>query len=152
MPAGWNASGLPKAKADFALGPEKFQRLLAQTELVDLPPEKILEIGLAELKKEQAAFAEAAKVIDPNKSAVEVFKQIQSEHPTAESLLPDIGKDLEANPQIRDHAQAGDDSFGRSSQGERDTAVSPRHFVRFDGYAGAVRKTRERSVLLCDPA
>jgi len=86
---------LPKAKADFALGAEKFQRFLAQTELVDLPPEKILEIGLAELKKEQEAFAEAAKVIDPDKSAVEVFKQLQSEHPSADALLADVGKNLE---------------------------------------------------------
>jgi len=86
---------LPKASPDFALGEEKYQRLLAETELVDLPPAKILEIGMAELKKEQQAFAEAAKEIDPGKSAREVFKQIQSEHPTPENLLPDIGKDLE---------------------------------------------------------
>ena len=94
--AGWlERERLPKAKTDFALGPEKFQRLLAQTELVDLPPEKILDIGLAELKKEQTAFAEAAKAIDPNRSPVEVFKQIQSEHPSADSLFQDMGKDLE---------------------------------------------------------
>jgi len=52
---------LPKANFDFALGEEKFQRFLAQTELVDLPPQKILEIGMAQLKAEQEAFAEAAK-------------------------------------------------------------------------------------------
>ena len=52
---------LPKASADFALGEEKYRRLLSETELVDLAPEKILEIGLAKLKEEQAAFAEAAK-------------------------------------------------------------------------------------------
>src|SRR5437016_6302287 len=90
---------LPKASPDFALGEEKYQRLLAETELVGLPPAKILEIGMAELKKEQQAFAEAARKIDPGKSAREVFKQIQSEHPTPENLLPAIGKDLE---QIRD--------------------------------------------------
>jgi len=86
---------LPKATADFALGQEKFQRLLKETELVDLPPDKVLEIGLTQLRKEQKAFADAAKRIDSNKSAVEVFKQMQSEHPTPESLLADIGKDLE---------------------------------------------------------
>ena len=86
---------LPKAAADFALGQEKFQRLLKETELVDLPPEKVLEIGLTQLRKEQKAFADAAKRIDSNKSAVEVFKQMQSEHPTPESLLTDIGKNLE---------------------------------------------------------
>ncbi len=86
---------LPKASLDFALGEEKFRRFLAQTELVDLPPQKILEIGMAQLKAEQTAFAEAAKKIDPNKSPIEVFKQIQSEHPTPDKLIPDIAKDLD---------------------------------------------------------
>jgi uncharacterized protein (DUF885 family) len=86
---------LPKASMDFALGEEKFRRFLAQTELVDLSPQKILEIGMEQLKAEQNAFAEAAKKIDPNKSPVEVFKQIQSEHPTPENLIPDIAKDLD---------------------------------------------------------
>ena len=86
---------LPKATADFALGEEKFQRLLKETELVDLAPEKVLEIGLTQLRKEQKAFADAAKKIDANKSPAVVFRQIQSEHPTPESLLGDIGKDLE---------------------------------------------------------
>jgi len=86
---------LPKASMDFALGEEKFGRFLAQTELVDLPPQKILEIGLEQLKAEQAAFAEAAKKIDPNKSPIEVFKQIQSEHPTPQNLIADVAKDLD---------------------------------------------------------
>ena len=86
---------LPKASLDFALGEEKFRRFLAQTELVDLPPQKVLEIGMAQLKAEQEAFAEAAKKIDPNKSPIEVFKQIQSEHPTPDKLIPDVGKDLD---------------------------------------------------------
>src|SRR5216117_594039 len=94
--AGWlEREKLPKASLDFALGEEKFRRFLAQTELVDLPPQKILEIGMAQLKAEQDAFAEAAKKIDPNKPPIEVFKQIQSEHPTPESLIPDVAKDLD---------------------------------------------------------
>src|ERR1700747_2968755 len=86
---------LPKASLDFALGEEKFGRFLAQTELVDLAPQKILEIGMAQLKAEQEAFAEVAKKIDPNKSPIEVFKQIQSEHPTPQNLIPEVAKDLD---------------------------------------------------------
>ena len=86
---------LPKASLDFALGEEKFGRFLAQTELVDLPPQKVLEIGMAQLKAEQDAFAEAAKKIDPNKSPIEVFKQIQSEHPAPDKLISDVAKDLD---------------------------------------------------------
>jgi uncharacterized protein (DUF885 family) len=86
---------LPKVSMDFALGEEKFKRFLAQTELVDLSPQKILEIGMQQLKAEQDAFAEAAKKIDPNKSPIEVFKQIQSEHPAPDKLIPDVAKDLD---------------------------------------------------------
>ena len=86
---------LPKASLDFALGEEKFRRLLAETELVDLPPQKILEIGLEQLKSEQDAFTKAAKIIDPDKSPIEVFRRIQSEHPKPENLIPDVAKDLD---------------------------------------------------------
>lgn len=86
---------LPKATLDFALGEEKFRRFLAQTELVDLPPQKILEIGMTQLKAEQEAFAEAAKKIDPNQPAIDVFKQIQGEHPASDKLIPEVAKDLD---------------------------------------------------------
>ena len=87
---------LPRAVPQFAIGEEKYQRFLAQTELVDLPPAKILELGLSELRHEQEVFAEAAKKIDADKPAPEVFKQIQGEHPTSENLIPEITKRLES--------------------------------------------------------
>lgn len=87
---------LPRATDDFALGREKYRRFLAANEAITLAPERILEIGLAELKREQAAFAAAAHVIDPQKPAPEVFEEIKRDHPTAEALLPDTRKNLES--------------------------------------------------------
>lgn len=87
---------LPKATPEFAIGEEKYRRFLAETELVDLPPTQLLELGLAELKKEQDVFAEAAKKIDETRPAPVVFKQIQGDHPTAENLIPEITKRLDA--------------------------------------------------------
>lgn len=102
--AGWlEREKLPKASADFAVGEEKYQRMLAETEMVDLSPEKVLELGLAKLKEEQEAFAAAAKIIDPDKPATEVYKQVQSEHPTPQSLIPDVAKNLE---QIRKYVSS----------------------------------------------
>jgi len=86
---------LPKASPDFDIGEDKYQKMLAQTELVDLTPEKILEIGLNRLKEEQKIFADAAKIIDSSKPAAEVFKQIQRDHPTAENLIPGVANSLE---------------------------------------------------------
>ncbi len=87
---------LPKADPKgYALGEDKYRKMLAYSEALDIPPAKLLEIGLAELKREQGQFAAAAKIIDPSKPPIEVFKAIQHDHPTSESLLPDIRKHLE---------------------------------------------------------
>jgi len=87
---------LPQATQGFAIGEEKYHRFLAETELVDLPPAKILELGLSELKREQEIFAEAAKKIDESKTAPEVFKAIQSDHPSNDKLIVDVAKRLES--------------------------------------------------------
>ena len=91
---------LPKATGEFALGATKYKQMLANTELVDLPPDKILAIGLQRLKEEQQAFANAAKIIDPKKQPIDVFKEIQNEHPKPGELIPDVAKDLD---QIRQY-------------------------------------------------
>ena len=87
---------LPKAIGEWAIGEEKYRRMLAEGELVDLAPSQLLEIGLAELNREQAAFAEAGVIIDASKPPIEVFKTIQKEHPTPEGLIPDTKKNLDA--------------------------------------------------------
>jgi uncharacterized protein (DUF885 family) len=65
---------LPKAHTHYALGREKYQTMLREGELIDLSPESILAIGLKQLQSEQAAFAAAAKLIEQNRKAIEVFK------------------------------------------------------------------------------
>jgi len=86
----------PAATEDYALGAAKFARMLARGELIDLNPERILELGLSELKREQENFANAARIIDPSKPAIEVYRAIQKDHPTEESLLPDTRRNMEA--------------------------------------------------------
>ena len=87
---------LPKAIGEWAIGEQKYARMLAEGELVTLPPSRVLEIGMEELKKEQAAFEEAAKIIDPNRPAHEVFLDVKKDHPTPETLISDTAKNLEA--------------------------------------------------------
>ena len=87
---------LPWATGRFALGRENFAKMLREGELITQSPEEVLRIGLAELKREQGQFAETAAKIDPRRKPIEVFKAIQHDHPTAEGLIPDTRKDLEA--------------------------------------------------------
>ncbi len=86
---------LPKATAPFALGREGFAARL-KAERIDLAPEKVLELGMAELRREQERFAAAARIIDPTRPAIEVFKAIQKDHPTAENLISDTRRNLES--------------------------------------------------------
>ncbi len=95
--AGWlQKVKLPKANNKYAIGEASYKKMLLYSEGVTLSPEKVLEIGLAELKKQQAVFNAAAKTINPNKKPVEVYHDLQKEHPTPENLIPDVRKNVEA--------------------------------------------------------
>ncbi|MDQ3198438.1 MAG: DUF885 domain-containing protein [Verrucomicrobiota bacterium] len=99
---------LPKAMADFAVGAQKYQQMLADTELVDLSPDKVLAIGLQRLKEEQAIFANAARIIDLKKKPIDVFKAIQNEHPKPGELIAHVAKDLDQIRQwVLDHHIVG---------------------------------------------
>jgi uncharacterized protein (DUF885 family) len=95
---------LANADSSFALGRDGYIAML-KSELIDLTPEQILEIGLRELRAEQQRFAKAAALIDPARQPVEVYRTIQIEHPTADSLLPETRKNLDAIRQfLIDHS------------------------------------------------
>lgn len=87
---------LPKADHRFALGRDTFARMLRDLEMVNQSPEAILELGLRELRKEQAIFAATARQIDSTKPPIDVFIAIQEDHPTAANLIPDTARNLEA--------------------------------------------------------
>lgn len=86
---------LPGANDSFALGREKYVKLLASGEMVTIPPEQLLEIGMRELHRTQQVFADAAKLVAPDKTPLAVYQSIQKEHPTEQSLIPDTAKNLE---------------------------------------------------------
>jgi uncharacterized protein (DUF885 family) len=87
---------LPMAHNNYAIGREKFGKMLREGELITLSPEQILEVGLKRLRLEQQQFVETAKLIAPNKPAIDIFNAIQKDHPTAENLISDTARNLES--------------------------------------------------------
>ena len=85
---------LPKANNKYAIGETSYKKMLLYSEGITLLPEKILEIGLKELKKQQDVFNAAAKTINPNKKPVDVYHDLQKDHPTAENLIPQVRKNV----------------------------------------------------------
>jgi uncharacterized protein (DUF885 family) len=87
---------LPKANNKYAIGVDNYKKMLLYQEEIKLSPDEILAIGMKELKKEQESFNAAAKIIDPNKKPIDVYNEMQKEHPTAQDLIPHARKNIEA--------------------------------------------------------
>ncbi len=87
---------LPKVHNHYAIGRDNYMKMLLYSEDINLSPEKILEIGQEQLKKEQEVFNNAAKIINPNKKPVDVYNDLENEHPTADSLIPSARKTMES--------------------------------------------------------
>jgi hypothetical protein len=86
---------LPKAHNKFALGEEKYKKMLLYQEGISLSPKEILAIGLEELEKEKEVFTSMAQIIDSSKTPVEVYQGLKREHPSSEQLIPSVAESLE---------------------------------------------------------
>ena len=78
---------LPRSNGDFRIGADAFSKKLAYEEMVTTPLDRLLEIGLADLHKNQAEFQRVAKEIDPSRSPSEVLAELQSMHPAPGELM-----------------------------------------------------------------
>lgn len=79
---------LPRSHGEFRIGAENFQKKLLYDEMVDIPIDKLLEIGQADLHKNQAAFDSLAREIDPSKTPRQILEELMKDHPTASQILP----------------------------------------------------------------
>ena len=77
----------PKAHGDFRIGAENFRRKLMYEEAVDLPLDRLLEIGMADLRRNQKSFREVAAKIDPNKTPQQILSELEKDHPEPGKLL-----------------------------------------------------------------
>jgi uncharacterized protein (DUF885 family) len=80
-------SVLPHADGDFRIGAENYRKKLLYDEMVDIPLDRLLEIGYADLHRNQQAMKEVAAKIDPNKPVQEVLAGIQKKHPAPDQLM-----------------------------------------------------------------
>jgi uncharacterized protein (DUF885 family) len=78
---------LPKSNGDFRIGAKTFSKKLAYDDMVDLPLDKLIEIGRADLRKNQQHFNELAKELEPGKEPQQVLEELGSHHPAPDQLL-----------------------------------------------------------------
>jgi uncharacterized protein (DUF885 family) len=78
---------LPRSKGDFRIGAENYRKKLLYDEMVDIPLDRLLQIGYANLRQNQEAFRETAKKIDPGRTPQQILDAAEKDHPAADKLL-----------------------------------------------------------------
>ena len=78
---------LPHSNGDFRLGAENLRKKLAYEEMVDVPLDRLLQVGLENLHCNQSEFQRVAKLIDPSQTPEQLLAKIETEHPPANELL-----------------------------------------------------------------
>jgi uncharacterized protein (DUF885 family) len=78
---------LPRSNGDYRLGADIYRKKLAYDEMVDIPLDRLLQVGLDDLHRNQAEFARVAKEVDPTKTPQEVLAELATIHPAPDKLL-----------------------------------------------------------------
>lgn len=79
--ADWLHSNLDTATEDFALGPDLFQKMIYDTERVDIPLDELQAMGLADMKRNQMALGEACAEFAPGQSVRNCFAIMANRKP-----------------------------------------------------------------------
>lgn len=81
---------LPRSNGEFRLGETQFRAKLKFQDMIETPLDELLKIGMADLRKNQQAFAAVGKSIDPAKTTAEILEALETDHPSADKLLDSI--------------------------------------------------------------
>ena len=76
----------PKARASFRLGGDRFAAKLRLEEGIELPLDRLLEIGLRELGEVQEAFRAAAGRVEPG-NPLDVWRRVKERHAPADGIV-----------------------------------------------------------------
>lgn len=75
------------APEDFQLGAKNFAKKLQYEEMVDIPLDRLLQIGYENLHANQKQFRETAALIDPKRAPQAILDDLKKDHPAPDKLL-----------------------------------------------------------------
>jgi uncharacterized protein (DUF885 family) len=78
---------LPRAVPDFALGPERYRRLLFVREGIEAPVEEMRKAGAADLARNRARLDAIA--LKEKVAVAELFHRLALDHPSAAEIVPE---------------------------------------------------------------
>ena len=79
---------LQRSNGDFRIGVENYRKKLLYDEMVDLPLDRLLEIGRQDMLRNQDEFRRVARQIDASRTPQQILDEAMADHPSADKLLP----------------------------------------------------------------
>ena len=86
---------LPRSTGTFALGAATYRKKLSLDEMVDVPLDKLLALGMADLRRNQAELKRVARRIDPKATVQDLMARAGKDHTTAGHLLQTFQDNLQ---------------------------------------------------------
>jgi len=78
---------LARSNGDFRIGADTFSKKLEYDEMVDLPLDKLLEIGWANMRENQEHFRQVGAELEPGKDPRAVLEELGADHPAPDQLM-----------------------------------------------------------------
>jgi uncharacterized protein (DUF885 family) len=78
---------LAKSNGDFRLGADNYAKKLLYEEMVDIPIDRLLQIGYNDLHANQQKFRETAAKIDSKRTPQQILASLEKDHPAPGKLL-----------------------------------------------------------------
>jgi uncharacterized protein (DUF885 family) len=78
---------LPSSNGDYRIGAEAYRRKLLVEEMVDIPLDRLLEMGLADLRRNQREFHRVGRMLAPDRTPEQVLEDLGKDHPPPGELL-----------------------------------------------------------------
>jgi uncharacterized protein (DUF885 family) len=95
---------LPRSRGEFAYGADTYRQRLAADEMIDAPLDDLLAEAEADLARNERAFVDTARRIDPGKTPRDVLGDLQRHHLAPGELLAHTQAELDALAAfLRDH-------------------------------------------------
>ncbi len=79
---------LARSNGDYRIGADTFRKKLDDDEMVSTPLPRLLEIGWADLHRNQEHFREVARELEPDKDPRAVLEELGQNHPAPDQLIP----------------------------------------------------------------
>ncbi|MFZ5916485.1 MAG: DUF885 domain-containing protein [Chloroflexota bacterium] len=75
-----------QARGDYAIGRERFDRILKRFHMLDMDAQDLYAFGLEWIQRYERQMIEVARQIDPDQSWIEVLETVKDDHPQPQEL------------------------------------------------------------------